>query len=175
MNIQELDNKTMEALELLAKTNVQIGTAKGILAELQKTEVTFLEEREKKTIQTIVKILDKSDETIKQIGRNYEDVKSFHNTVSSYVGFLTEMQEKFSVLVDSFEKKAELWEKSVMEKEQELKIVQRNIKVQQQAIETDKKSIERGLKTLEIEKQVIESRQAQITEALAVLHKKQAK
>lgn len=173
MNIQELNKQTMTAMETLANTNVKIGEAKGILQKLQEIETTYLEEREKATVLKIDSILNESEHLLSKIHSNHEEINHFYSTTASFVGFLSEIQDKFLKTITSFNQKADQWEEYVKKTQSKIDLLNRDIKVQQQGIETDKKSIEKGLKAIENGKKVIESRQAQIASALAVLEQKQ--
>lgn len=173
MSIHELDKKTMDALQTLADTNVKISEAKASLLAIQQSETTYLEEREKKAIAKINDILDASDGIIKKIHSNHHEVTQFYNTVSSYVSFIAEIQEKLDLLIGEFNKQSDLWNKKTKEQEKKLGEIQKTLEIQQKNIETDKKSLERQKKSIEKEKLLIESRQAQIANALQVLAKKQ--
>lgn len=172
MNIQELDQKTMTALETLAQTNVKVGEAKGILENLKLTEMSYLEEREKATIIKIQSILDESETIVSKIKGNYEEVTTFYANVCVYVEFLSEIQRKVAVVIKTFNKNVIAWEESVKREEDRLGLLRRDIEIQEKKVAIDKKSLIAGFKKLADEAKLIESRQAQLISALQIIEKK---
>lgn len=172
MNIQELDKKTMTAMETLAQTNVKIGEAKGILENLKLTEMSYLEEREKTTIVKIQSILDESEVLVSKIKGNYEEISTFYANTCTYVEFLSEIQKKIAVTIESFNQNVTIWEESVKKEENRLFLLRRDIDIQEKKIEIDKKTLDAGFKKLANESKLIESRQAQLSSALKIIEKK---
>ncbi len=167
-----LNQDSMKAMETLANTNVEISKAKGILFDLKVEESTYLEEREQRVIKAIEKILEDSEGIIEKINGNHQEVTNFYNTVVSFVGFLSEMQEKLHVVIGDFNKNADQWEEKCKKEEERLATIARNLEAQSKGIAIDKKLIADGFKKLEEDKKLIESRQAQLASALQVIEKK---
>lgn len=163
----------MDALKLLADTNVKIGEARGILIELQNTETIYLQEREQKTVVKIQEILDSSKEIVAEINGNYEQVQHFYNTVVSYVEFLSKIQDEFSVMMKEFDEHSQLWEKQAFIEQTRLDTISKDLKLQSERIEREKGDIETARQSISKEKRLIESRQKQIKSALVVLKQKE--
>lgn len=173
--IHELDEKTMSQLQLLADTNVKIGEARGILADLEATKDNYLEEREKATIAKIADILRQSTNMIEQMNSNYTEIKSFHDTVISMVTFLSDIQTGVSNVVADFADQQTLFEEYVNQKETEFSSMQQNLELQTSAIKADKASIAQQYKSIAADKALIESRQQQIISAMKTLDAKKNK
>lgn len=172
MNIQTLDQQTMTALETLAQTNVKIGEARGILADLKLTETSYFEEREKATIEKIQAVLDDSEGIVAKIHDNYYEITQFYADITSFVGFLSQIQESVQTTIESFNKKVDVWEGQTKREEERLGVLRQNVETQQKQLDIDKKSRTEALKKIKDEKQLINSRQQQIAEALKVLEQK---
>lgn len=172
MNLTTLDQRTMESMKILSETNVEIGKAKGILADLQATEATYLEEREKKAVERIDNLLTQSEDILARIGLNYDEVRQFANDVTTYVGFLKELQQKVLVAIESFNQKADTFDQYVAQEEARLAEIKKDLEVREKQMVIDKQSVADGLKRIKEGKLLINSRQQQITEALMVLDRK---
>lgn len=172
MNLHTLDQQSMSALQTLADTNVKIGEAKGILADLKAQETTYFQEREQATIVKIQSVLEDSETILAKINGNYAEVTQFYTEVSSFVGFLKEIQQNVSDSIANFNVHVTEWERQTDEERKALDLLARQLDVQQHGIETDKKVIAEGKKKMKEDLRLIGSRQAQIKEALQVLENK---
>lgn len=169
MEKKTINKEEMDALKQLVETNEKIGVARVALADLEKTETKFIEQREKKAEKAVEKILEKSFAVIEKAKKNYEDVQNFHNTVKSFADYLVEGQKKFTKLVDAFDSASEKWEEKVKKQENILSLTAKSLKEQENAIEKDKIEVEKAQKDIKNAQKKIaddEARLARIVERL---------
>lgn len=156
-NIQTIDKQSMEALQVLADTNVKIGEAKGILESLKQTESTYLQEREEKATKHIEKAFKESSQLLENIQHNYAEVHHLLTTASSVVVYLAEAQEKFSKVMSDFNKKADLWEEQAKKHEEAIADTKRKVAIDQKRIEIDQKAIAKAWESIKDAQKKIES------------------
>lgn len=167
-----LDKEKMGAMKALADTNMEISKSKALLIELQENETSYLEEREKKAMDIVGKILEESRAVIEEAKENYHGVHQFNQTVSSFSNTLNQAHEMFQNLVQEFDVKNQEWEKDIKSQLDEIGDLRKQIKEDKIRIENDQNAVERTKKLNKDEMSVIESRQAQIRVALEVLETK---
>lgn len=155
--IQTIDKQSMEALQLLADTNVKIGQAKGILESLKQTEATYLEEREKKATKHIEKAFKESSQLLENIQQNYAEVHHLLTTASSFVVYLSETQERLQAVMSAFDQKATLWEEQAKKHEEGVADAKRKVAIDQKRIEIDKKTIAKAWNSIRDAEKKIES------------------
>lgn len=163
----------MDSAKELAATNIKISEAKNIIFKLQEDETTYLEEREKKALVRIDKVLDDSRDLLAKAHENYNEVHEFCRTINEFASFLSETQSKFQDLLTEFKDRDDAWGNEVKRREKEFADLRTAIDIDKTIIENDKKTIEKAKESIEKDKAVIESRQHQIKVALEVLNKKQ--
>lgn len=140
-NIQEIDKEKMDSLQVLAQTNVDIGKAKSELSEVKKLEEAYLEEREKKAVAVVQKVLDESKDLLAEALKNYQIIKELGNTASSFAGFLVEIHESLKVLIRDFDEKSATWEADVKKQSEEFESLRNQIKVERVLLENDKDAL----------------------------------
>jgi uncharacterized coiled-coil DUF342 family protein len=141
MNIETLKKEEFDTVKALANMSIKISEARETLTELQNTETTYIEERERKAVEKIQEVFEKSKDLLDQIHNNNEEVKTLYTVVSGYKDFLSEGQEKFTKLLQDFNERSELWEKFVEEKYKEFGKFEQEVMEQKRQIEQDKEDI----------------------------------
>lgn len=167
----EISKQHMDTLKALADTNVKISEAKALLENLKSQETTYLEEREKQTMEVIEKCFAQSEDLVQKIKHNYEDIQHLFNTATSHTHFLSENYKKFNDLLDEFNKKSQIWEKRVAEEEEKIADMRKQIEIDSVKISEERKVMDSIGKQLAKEKTLIESRQAQLKAALSLIKK----
>lgn len=150
----------MVSLEALAKVNLAISEAKGSLINLQEIETEYLEEREKKAVARIQKVLDNSGELLKEIGNNYTAIEEFAKNVSGFAKILTELYDKFCDLNESFQKKSKAFDERTKAQEIVFEGQKRQIKSDQVRIANDNKGLLAREEKVKADIRHIESQQA---------------
>lgn len=142
------DKEKMDSIRALAETNMQVSSAKAELIKLQSIETTYLEEREKKAVERVTKVLNESKELVEETKNNYAEIQTLLNTASSLAGFITEVSGKLENLVKIFNENSETWDRQSKETEEQISIVRRDIKTDQIRIQNDRKGLEIREKTV---------------------------
>lgn len=173
MNTEILKKNEFDTIKALADMSLQISDARQTLIELQNTETAYLEEREKKTIKQIQNIFDKSEDLLKKINKNNEEVKTLYSVVSGYKSFLEEGQDKFAKLLEEFNERSTLWTKFVEEKYKEFGEIEQEAKQTKKQIEEDKEDIKNKQEEIRKDKIKIEDQREIIKRAIERLKNKQ--
>lgn len=168
-----VNHEQMESLKALADTNLKISEAKTLLRDLQESETEYLNEREKKALERIQKVLDESTKLVAKTRNNHEEIHKFCTEVSSYAGFLKEIHVKFQAMLADFKERDVQWNLQCTRQHEELALIRKGIEHDQKDIETGRDEIKQGNEKAEQEKALIESRQEQIKSALEVLNNKE--
>lgn len=146
----KLSGEEMNAVKALADTNMKISEAQDTLFKLKASEEAYIEEREKKTLAGIQKLIDDSSALVDEARENYTKVQAFSGEVSNFVNSLFILSEQFTKLIDSFDKRNAEWEVNVARKDKEIADARKNIEIDKAKIETDRKRIkEQGAQILE--------------------------
>jgi len=155
----EINKETMDSLKALADTNMKISEAKSTLYTLQKEQVEYLRNREKLTLEQVQKVLDNSKALVRETNENYEQVKTFYNTVSSYAQFLSEAHTNFDSLIGVFAEKSELWSQEIKRQEDEILTQKNRLKADHAKITDEREGIERAkVKLQEVERKLTSDR-----------------
>lgn len=138
----------MDALKALADANLKISEAKNTLFKLEETETEYLVLREKKAMDKIQTMIDDSADLLEKTHNNYEEVRRFYETITTYSEVLEQFHQQFTGMLIEFNKRSDMWDTKVVEQQEKIaalrKIVetdQKNITSQQEKIEKDKKEI----------------------------------
>jgi len=156
----EFEKEKMDSIKALADTNVKIGEVKGVLENLKKDEVVYLEEREKKAIEVVDKVLTDSKEILGEATKNYQGVKDLLNSASSFADFLKEAYTSFSSLVEKFSEKSAIWEEEVTRQQKEIADIKQQISDDQVRIKNDREALQRKEASLAVEKRKIDDQRA---------------
>ena len=175
MQIETLKTEEYESVKKLADLSVKISEAKDTFAKLQATETDYLELREKKATEEIQKILDDSSDLLDKTYKNYDEINTFCNVVSSYADFLDEVYGKFQGMVENFNKKNELWSKTIKEQTIQLSDLEKKLTKDSEIIKEKEKMIVKQSKELEKERTHIESQQATLETSYNELKKLEEK
>lgn len=158
---QELTKENMDATKELAATNMKISEAKNIIFKLQEDETKYLEEREKKALERIDKVLDDSRELLDLAKGNYNEVHEFCKTITTFANFLSEAHTKFGGILESFKERNDEWNKEIDRQNAELAETRKNILIERSLLENEKKNIEKARQ--EIEKAMIKMKDERAT------------
>lgn len=159
MEIQELNKENMDTVKELAATNIKISEAKNILFKLQEQETEYLEEREKKALARIDKVLEDSRELLANAKGNYEEIHEFCRTITSFAEFLSEAHTKFGGVLESFKERNDEWNKELDRQNAELAEIRKNITIERSLLANEKKNIEEARKSIEKEmKKMVDER-----------------
>lgn len=169
MNIEEVEKEKMAALETLAKTNMEIGKARGAFAAIKGDETAYLKERETRATSLVGKVLEESREAIKKAFSNYAKIKELLQMASSFASYITSASEQFHALYETFTELVGEWEKKVKKQQEDIAEVRLSLVEQEKAIEKDKKTLEKARKQLEIDKLRVKDDTERLSRAVARL------
>lgn len=149
----------MEALKVLADTNLKISEAKNLLFKLQENETVYLQERELKAVEKIQKALNESKKLIEETKYNHEEVSKLLESVTSFTDILENISLSLEKSFSHFDEMSLAWTKKIDSQMKELSDVKKEIKEQERIIERDKKELQNKETRLKTLQQHIESRQ----------------
>lgn len=162
----EFEKEKMDSIQALADTNVKIGEARGVLEKLKKDEVVYLEEREKKAIEVVDKVLSDSKEVLGEATKNYQGVKDLLNSASSFADFLKEAYTSFTDLVSKFSEKSAIWEEEVTRQQKEFADIKQQISDDQVRIKNDREALVKKEASLADDKRKIDDQRATLERAI---------
>lgn len=162
----EFEQEKMNSIKALADTNVKIGEARGVLEALKKEESVYLEEREKKAVEVVDKVLADSKEVLGEVKENYQEVKDLLNSASSFADFLKEAYGSFTGLVEKFSEKSAAWEEEVARQQKEFAGIRQQISNDQVRLKNDREAIEKKEASLLVEKRKIDDQRATLERAI---------
>ncbi len=166
MEEHTLPKEHMDAMRALADTNMQIGIAKNTLIKLQEQETSYLEERERKVLARIQKILDDSKDLLAEAQSNYSQIRELHGTVSSFTEFLKGAYEAFLGLLKDFRERNDAWDNKVSEIETGFENIKRQINTDKVRIKNDTEALERAKAKMLIERRKIDDDRAELDRAI---------
>jgi len=169
MDEHELSKENMDSVRALAETNMKIGEAKSTLLKLQEQETSYLEEREKKVLARIEKILDDSKDVLAEAQANYSKVRELFGTVSSVSSFLTKAYEAFVGMLTDFREKNDLWDNKVSSIEESFAKIRQEINSDKIRIKNDQEALERAKRGLALEQRKIVSDRGELDRAITRL------
>lgn len=149
----------MDSVKELAATNLKISEAKNIIFKLQEDETVYLEEREKKALVRIDKVLEDSRELLDLTKGNYNEVHEFCKTISSFANFLSEAHTKFGGVLESYKERNDEWNIEIDRQNAELEEIRKNITIERSLLANEKKNIEKAREGIEKEmKKMVDER-----------------
>jgi len=157
MNTEILEQKKMDTVKELANANMKISEAKNALFKLQEEETEYLEQREKKALSKIDNMLVESKDLLSKVYENYEETHKFCREVVKYSEFLSESHEKFSGLLEIFDKKNKEWDKKVEKQQKEFDKLKEIISIEKTFIKNEKTNIEKAQIRLRDERKKLDS------------------
>ncbi len=166
MDEHTLSKEKMDAMRALADTNMEIGVAKNTLIKLQEQETSYLEEREKKVMIRIQKILDDSKDLLAEAQSNYSQIRELHGTVSSFTEFLKEAYQAFLGLLKDFRERNDAWDNKVSEIETGFENLKRQINTDKVRIKNDTETLERAKAQMLIERRKIDDDRGELDRAI---------
>jgi len=169
MDEKILSKEQMDAVQFLAETNMKIGEAKATLIKLEQSETSYFEEREKKVMGRIQKVLDDSKDLLIEAQSNYSQIRELRNTVSSVAGFLSKAYEAFVGLLKDFRERNDLWDNKVSEIEEGFAKIRQEINSDKVRIINDQESLKRWEKSLDLERKKIVSDRGELDRAITRL------
>lgn len=147
----------MESLKALSDVNIKISEAQNELFKLQESETEYLVTREKKAMDRIQKVVDDSQELIKEADKNHGQIKELLTGVSQFAEKLIKAQIDFHDLLAEFEEQNVEWEKKIGKQQDDLAEINKQQKVVQVQIENDKKSLEVAKNKLQDDQRKLDS------------------
>jgi len=144
----EIEKEKFNAIKELADTNMKISEAKNSLSKLKDIEVSYIEEREKKTINKIDNILKDSQDVLDKVKENYSSAHDLHNSAIVMSSSVEELTEKLIKLVDLFNENSTNWDKEVESKEKELLSIKNQLKTYKTKIDNDRLALLSKEKTI---------------------------
>lgn len=156
----------MQAMKVLTDTNLKIGEAKAHLIKLQEQETSYLEEREKKVMVRINKLLDDSRGILAEAQSNYSQVRELFNGVSAVVSFLSNAYEAFVGMLKDFRERNDQWDNKVSEIEDGFAKIRQEIANDKVRIKNDTESLKRWEKSLDLERKKIVSDRGELDRAI---------
>lgn len=136
-----VDTEQMNALKVLADTNLKISEAKNALFKMREDETTYLVAREKKALDRIQRVLDESEALIKQTKTNYSELNDLFKSASQLSDFIIEAQGNFKKMLADFDERSVVWEAKVAEKEEEIAEARKKLQIDTVTIANEKKNI----------------------------------
>jgi len=167
--LEIITKEKMDSIKALADMSVKISDAKATLANLENTETEYLTKREKKAQVQIEKILKDSENLLNKTHKNYEEINTFCNVVSSYVDVLDKVYEKFQKMLTDFNKRNEMWDKKIETQTLKFSALEKQLKQDSETIKIREARIDETNENIKKEKELIESRQS----ALAISYKQE--
>lgn len=171
MDTHIISQQNMQAMEKLASTNLEVSNARNALFKMKEDETSYINEREKRTLERIAKLLDDSEEILNKTKNNYAELDDLLNTVSGVAKFITEAQGNFHQMIQDFEERDVLWQAKVAKHESELKETLKSIQIREVFLANEKKNIEKSKLILSEEKKKIDDKWAEIARELKRLKK----
>lgn len=171
MNIETLNEEQFAAVKELSGIQTQISEGRATLAELKVSTQEYLAEREKLTTALIDKVFKDSEKRLREIGKNHEQLKAYHNEVRGFAKELTNHKDAFAQLTESFTKMSKNEKEKLEKRTIELSEIEQSLKEQKKEIadaykqlekdreeyakvkirlEDERKTLERAFKRLEI-------------------------
>jgi len=157
METKEINKQQMEAMEKLAKTNMDISLAKNTLNELKELEADYIKERELKTIERLNTVFEESQELLDKTNKNYLKIEDLIKTIFNFTTTLTELNKEAHSVVSLLKEKIELFDKKIEKEEKRISETKKMIEIQEKTIENEKKTIEKRQKELKEEERKLSS------------------
>lgn len=152
METQIIETEKMEALKALADANVKVGEIRGIIAKLKLEESAYLEEREKKALARVQRILEESESVLKESLANYEAIHQFAKDTTELADFVQESYGEFKTLQTTFNEYTVAWESNISAKEKALSDLQKKIKIDRVQVDMDREAVRAAEKRVAIDR-----------------------
>jgi len=152
MNTETLKAEHFNSLKELSEMAIKISEAKETLIRLENTKTQYLKIRKEQTITAVNEALAQSEELIKKIQSNNNEVHTLYKTVSSFKGFLDEMYAGFQQLLADFEQNKELFDAKVEAQTHAFSKIEADLKAEEKSIKAQKKELEASFEHLERDK-----------------------
>lgn len=166
MTEHTISKEHMDALRVLADTNVEISKAKELLSGLKKTESEYLTEREGKAIERIAQVLEDSRVLVAETAKNYAEAHSLSMEVSGFAKFLCEAHKDLDRLFTTFKEKQDAWDVEVSQQEAVIALIKREVETDKVTIANDKKGIENANKKLANDRRKLEDERGTLERAI---------
>jgi len=155
----QVDQEKMAALKALADTNILVSDAHTALADIKGLEASYLVEREGKAAAAVDRILDESEETLRQARENYAAVATLASDTRAVSGRVTDLLGAVKGVMERFREKAAIWEKNVEDRERRLEEAKTSFAVQKKVLDNERKSLdERALELTDAERRLAADR-----------------
>lgn len=155
----ELNREHLEAVEALAKVNMEISSGKAILMQMKGDVKNFLSERERLEKDAIAKIYAESSDLIASISKNHAKVKAYYNDIRSQTVFLNEMQESLAVMIKDFADSVTNFTEYTKQETNRLSGLKKDLETEEKMIEQEKKGLERERAEIHKDRKHLESQQ----------------
>ncbi len=164
--IQELEQQKMESIRAIADANMKVSEAKNLLFKLQEDETEYLVLREKKAMDRIQKVVDESQEILKQADQNHGQIKELLIGASQLVQDLLKFQQGLQGLFTEFDERNVEWEQKIGKQQDDLAEIQKQQSIQKVQIENDNKSLEKGRLKLSQDQKKLDSDRGTVERAI---------
>lgn len=150
----------MQALEELAKTNMDVSDAHAALQDIKGLETDYLVAREGKAAAAVDRVLEESQTLLDETSANYEAVSSLAKDARSVAARVVDLFNAVKGVMIRFDEKSALWEKNMKDREDALAVDKQSFILQRKNLENDRKSLdEMALRLNEAEAKVAADRE----------------
>lgn len=148
MNKETLDKDTFAAVAELSKIQTNISKGRVSMSELKENEAAYLAQREEKAEKGIKEVFTKSKKIITEIGKNFSQLRAWHNEIAGFVGELVNMSQGLLKLKESMTEYLEAENKKLEERTIELSEVEAALKAQAVDLDTARGSFDKEKEAL---------------------------
>lgn len=138
--IIEVDREGMQTLEKLADATMKVSEAQNDLQDLKTEETEYLAEREGRAVASIMKVVEDSEEVLRQAETNYDAATAIAGTASSLSDRVKDVIGRVKSIMSAFDERSRLWEAKVKVQEERLAEAKRAGILQKGSLDTQRQS-----------------------------------
>lgn len=161
-----VSTEQMESIKALSDVNIKISEAQNLLFKLHEEETTYLVVREKKAMERIQKVVDDSQEMLKEANKNHGQIKELGIGASEFLGKILRVQDNFHGFIVELDERNVEWEKHIGKQQDDIAEVRKHLKVENNQIENDKKTLIQAQKQLLDDQKKLDSGRGTLTRAI---------
>lgn len=146
--MKKLEQEKFDNLKVLAELQVNISTGRATLYKLKEDTEKYLVVREKEVEDRIIKVLQKSHDSLDEASKNYKELELYNIELKSYSEELSnksiqiiDLFDDFNIRVKDSEKQTKDWEKRSTEVLDIIKNQREDIQKDRDALDKQKISI----------------------------------
>jgi uncharacterized protein YukE len=170
--LETLEKEKFDTLKELADVNVKISEARNELLEIESSKNDYIKLREDETIQRVNKVLKSSEKVIKMAHSNYEEVRTFVNTVSGYKAAVDEGYSTLKDIIKDFNEYQDEWEKQNEDQIHSLSDLEKKVKKDRELLGRERKDVEKFKKSVELERRKVADDRGTLNRAIKRLKSK---